>query len=72
MPDRDLTHGAPDRPEDRPAAPPGASSPRDAGRTSGGGSLGHKQPRDVAEQTYIRNQPSDHRRDDPASGDVQR
>jgi hypothetical protein len=33
---------------------PGA--PRDAGRTSGGGSLGHDQPKDVADQTHIRNQ----------------
>jgi hypothetical protein len=30
--------------------------PRDAGRTSGGGSLGHDQPKDVADQTNIRNQ----------------
>lgn len=30
--------------------------PRDAGKTSGGGSLGHDQPKDVADQTNIRNQ----------------
>ena len=30
--------------------------PRDAGKTSGGGSLGHDQPKDVADQTHIRNQ----------------
>jgi hypothetical protein len=33
-----------------------ADNPRDAGKTSGGGSLGHDQPRDVAESTPIRNQ----------------
>jgi hypothetical protein len=31
-------------------------APRDAGKTSGGGSLGHDQPKDVADQTNIRNQ----------------
>jgi hypothetical protein len=31
------------------------SPPTDAGRTSGGGSLGHKQPPDVEEQTNTRN-----------------
>jgi hypothetical protein len=35
----------------RPVVPP-----RDAGKTSGGGSLGHDQPKDVADQTNIRNQ----------------
>jgi hypothetical protein len=30
---------------------------RDAGRTSGGGNLGHDQPSDVSEQTDIRNAP---------------
>ena len=30
--------------------------PLDAGKTSGGGSLGHDQPKDVADQTNIRNQ----------------
>jgi hypothetical protein len=29
----------------------------DVGKTSGGGSLGHDQPKDVAEQTPIRNTP---------------
>ena len=33
-----------------------SGQPRDAGRTSGGGSLGHDQPKDVADQTNIRNQ----------------
>jgi hypothetical protein len=33
-----------------------ADQPRDVGKTSGGGSLGHDQPRDVAEETPIRNQ----------------
>ena len=32
-----------------------ADQPRDVGRTSGGGNLGHDQPRDVSEQTDIRN-----------------
>jgi hypothetical protein len=32
-----------------------ADQPRDAGRTSGGGNLGHDQSRDVSEQTDIRN-----------------
>ena len=31
-------------------------APRDAGKTSGGGTLGHDQPKDVADQTNIRNQ----------------
>lgn len=35
---------------------PQVGEPRDAGKTSGGGSLGHDQPEDVAEQTNIRNQ----------------
>ena len=35
-----------------------AKQPRDAGKTSGGGNLGHDQPQDVAEQTPIRNHPS--------------
>jgi hypothetical protein len=34
-----------------------AQQPSDAGRTSGGGSLGHDQPRDVADQTPLRNDP---------------
>ena len=34
----------------------GTSTPQDAGKTSGGGSLGHDQPEDVARQTNIRNQ----------------
>jgi hypothetical protein len=32
-----------------------AEKGHDAGRTSGGGSLGHDQPPDVSEQTDIRN-----------------
>jgi hypothetical protein len=39
-----------------------AGKPRDAGKTSGGGSLGHDQPKDVAEQTDIRND-AGHRED---------
>lgn len=50
----------------------GDARPRDAGRTSGGGSLGHKQPHDVAEQTNIRNQPDDQREDSIAQGDLDR
>jgi hypothetical protein len=34
-----------------------AQQPSDAGRTSGGGNLGHDQPRDVADQTPLRNDP---------------
>lgn len=40
-----------------------AENPRDAGKTSGGGSLGHDQPRDVAESTPIRNQASERPKD---------
>jgi hypothetical protein len=48
--------------------------PRDAGKTSGGGSLGHDQPRDVADQTNIRNQAgrrtdTGRQNDDPALPD---
>jgi hypothetical protein len=32
-----------------------ADQGRDAGRTSGGGNLGHDQPQDVSESTDIRN-----------------
>lgn len=42
-----------------------AGQPTDVGKTSGGGSLGHDQPVDVADQTPIRNQaverPKQHR-----------
>ena len=34
------------------------SAPTDVGRTSGGGSLGHKAPPDVNEEGPIRNQPT--------------
>jgi hypothetical protein len=44
-------------------------APTDAGRTSGGGSLGHKAPPDVAETTSIRNHPPDARRDDERGPD---
>ena len=43
-----------ERSDDKTAGATGA--PRDAGKTSGGGSLGHDQPKDVADQTNIRNQ----------------
>ncbi len=42
---------------------------QDAGRTSGGGSLGHDQPRDVSEETHIRNAPE--RRPDSSAKDGQ-
>jgi hypothetical protein len=41
----------------------GTPAPHDAGKTSGGGSLGHEQPREVEEQTNTRNNTG--RRDDP-------
>ncbi len=44
-----------DRGPDR-GATRNVGEPRDAGKTSGGGSLGHDQPKDVADQTNIRNQ----------------
>lgn len=49
--------------DDASGAAPGEFGPRpsDVGRTSGGGSLGHRQPQDVADVTGIRNHPSDHR-----------
>ena len=34
-----------------------ADAPSNAGRTSGGGNLGHDQPDDVVQQTPIRNDP---------------
>ncbi len=51
-----------DRNDDhRPVDPAGrsrerANVPTDAGRTSGGGSLGHDQPNDVADENDVRNQ----------------
>ena len=33
--------------------------PTDVGRTSGGGSLGHDQPRSVEAETHTRNNPGD-------------
>lgn len=41
----------------------------DVGRTSGGGNLGHDQPRDVEEQTNVRN--STTRRPDSSAKDRQ-
>ncbi len=41
----------------------------DAGRTSGGGNLGHDQPQDVSEQTDIRN--STEQRPDSSAKDRQ-
>jgi hypothetical protein len=68
MAERTLTRETDDQLKDDDAE----GRPRDVGRTSGGGSLGHKQPQDVAEKTGIRNQPDDHRRESPAQGDLQR
>ena len=44
------------QPHPDPAAP---SAPTDAGKTSGGGSLGHDQPPEVEEQTHTRNRARD-------------
>jgi len=46
-----------------------ADQGRDAGRTSGGGNLGHDQPPDVSEQTDIRN--TTERRPDSSAKDRQ-
>jgi hypothetical protein len=46
-----------------------ADQGRDAGRTSGGGNLGHDQPPDVSEQTDIRN--ATERRPDSSAKDRQ-
>lgn len=43
-----------------------ADQGRDAGRTSGGGNLGHDQPQDVSESTDIRNAPPERRPDSSA------
>ena len=42
----------------------------DVGRTSGGGNLGHKPTRDVAEQTPIKNQGEDRDAAEPESDPV--
>ena len=42
---------------DRDTTPRDRGSAGDAGRTSGGGSQGHKQPRDVTDAAPIRNNP---------------
>lgn len=43
--------------DDRDTTPRDRGSAGDAGRTSGGGSQGHKQPRDVTDAAPIRNNP---------------
>jgi hypothetical protein len=43
----------------------GGSKPRDAGRTSGGGSLGHVQPDKVEREAPLRNNPDTRDSDDP-------
>jgi hypothetical protein len=42
------------------------SPPRDAGRTSGGGSLGHVQPDKVKREAPLRNDPESRESDEPA------
>jgi hypothetical protein len=46
-----------------------AGQGQDAGRTSGGGNLGHDQPRDVSESTDVRN--ATERRPDSSGKDRQ-
>jgi hypothetical protein len=45
------------RPQNEPAAPGDRDTPSDAGKTSGGGSQGHRQPKDVTDAAPIRNNP---------------
>ena len=52
-----------DQDRDRDVPRDRGDAPTDAGRTSGGGSLGHEQPQKVEEQTHTRNNTG--RRDDP-------
>ena len=40
--------------------------PTDVGRTSGGGSLGHRQPPEVEREGPIRNNPPEEPRDEPS------
>ena len=56
----------------RPAGAPGGDAatqvpapPRDAGRTSGGGSLGHVQPDDVTREAPLRNNAEPRESDEP-------
>jgi len=44
--------------DERDTTPRDRGSAGDAGRTSGGGSQGHKQPRDVSDAAPIRNNPA--------------
>ena len=43
----------------QPPDPASTPAPTDAGKTSGGGSLGHDQPPEVEEQTHTRNRARD-------------
>ena len=43
--------------DDRATTPPDRGTPTDAGKTSGGGSQGHKQPKEVTDAAPIRNNP---------------
>jgi hypothetical protein len=54
-------------PPERPRRPDSSGEATDAGRTSGGGNLGHDQPPDVEEQTNTRNsgRNADRSRTDP-------
>ena len=45
------------RPVGTPAPTPDHTPPADAGKTSGGGSLGHDQPEDVSRASKVRNDP---------------
>lgn len=56
---RDVRNVGNDPPRQQPPDGSGAAPPTDAGRTSGGGSLGHDQPPAVEEQTHTRNRARD-------------
>jgi hypothetical protein len=43
--------------DDRATTPRDRGTPTDAGKTGGGGSQGHKQPKDVTDAAPIRNNP---------------
>jgi hypothetical protein len=49
-----------------------AQTPSDAGRTSGGGNLGHDQPAEVVEQAPIRNDPRAREDAPPRDNDARR
>ena len=49
-----------------------AQFPSGVGRTSGGGSLGHDQPDDVANETPVRNDPRAREEESPAEDEARR